>query len=284
MPSNDFIVKEFLVMPWHKNYQEGIKEGQMVFHGRTVPTEKMHKIVNHYQLNDIFKISHVAARRRLERGDLPDGISLTADQFDAIPDSTLFDYFGKEDQLPTDAINVLQALRLIKIKEFRYLSLAGILDHWKFIGVVNNLSIGTSPSLKVNPREVKSIVANVVVAKRVFVSNIWGGRNMVVEGGKIGFVIRRRLTVNDTFGAFELVPWTDPILTTPPMSVRSYVDNAGYDCRGFYQHVGTVSDVGGEEPDESKRRLAIGAGAEFTLGKVHDALGGLPQIQIQVGV
>jgi hypothetical protein len=150
--------------------------------------------------------------------------------------------------------------------------------------VVNNISYGTSPQAKVNESTAKTIVVNNTVAKDAFVSNVFGDNKHCAEGGRIGLIIRRAGGERaETVGHPEIVPWSDRDSTTPLWGERGYWDEWNRFQLGFFLPLGTVSEMTGEEPAERKRRDAVGNNGKLP-GLVHDALGSLPLVRVQLGI
>ena len=149
---------------------------------------------------------------------------------------------------------------------------------------MNNISVGTSPEAKVNQSTAKTLVMNDVVAKDAFVSNVFGDNKHVAEGGRIGLIIRRAGGERaETVSHPEIVPWSDRDSTTPLMSERGYWDEWNRFQTGFFIPLGTVNEMTGEEPAERKRRDAIGNNGKLP-SLVHDALGSLPLVRVQLGI
>lgn len=288
-PSNNYITSAHVARPWRNGYQDMLREGQIVFVGRSInpgDNNQMIKQVNHYQLNAIMATGYDSAVRRLSSGDVPDGVNIAFAQFASLNEVNLVDYLGREETISEgESGNVLrEALKLIKLQEFKYLLPCGMMWHWNLLGIVNNMSYGTSPEVRMDTTLTKSVVPNLVVAKRVYASNLWGGTKVLPEGGKLGIILRRRETADGGYGAPEIVPWAARGYETPPIGDRFYTDFSGGHQPGFFFPLGYSSDQEGPPPAEQKRRIAIGNGNQYTMSKVHDALGSLSQVVIQLGV
>ncbi len=51
-------------------------------------------LVNTQHLNEIFREGYARARRAVETGNLPSGVTLTPEQFDSISEQTIMDWMG----------------------------------------------------------------------------------------------------------------------------------------------------------------------------------------------
>ena len=294
MPSNSKITSSHVSRPWQNKEHELIREGQIMFvrrvmhiHGEKNEFDDLTTEASLQHLNSIAQRGYMQAREALEADPqrLPQQISITAEQFDSISEGEIFDYINRENDIPSDRPDLLNACKLLKIGHFKYLLPIGLLMDWNLYGGVNNISYGTSPMNRVNQETARTIVVNHVVGKDVFLSNIWGDDKKITEGSRFGLVVRRSRGTQsgELSGATEIIPWSDRDMTTPPFCVRTYVDEMGRNQLGYFLSIGTVTELDGEIPAERKRKDAIG-----NLGKPasvsHDAYGTLPKIRTIWGV
>ncbi len=289
MPSNGYMTHSMVARPWKNGYQDMIREGQIIFSGRSInpgDNNQMVKQVVMQQLQEIMTKGRAAAVDRLRRADIPDGINITWDQYVSIKSINIHDYLGREETIPNDGNGpaLRELIKLIKVKEFKYLCPEGVLWHWNMFGGVNNISYGTSPEVRMDQTLTKTVVVNSVVSKRVFLSNIWGGSKQMPEGAKLGIILKMRTKADGTPGACELIPWALRGYETPPLCDLWYEDDSGFDRVGYFLPLGHCSDQEGPAPAEQKRRIAVGNGSQYTLTKVFDALGGLSQCAVQIGI
>jgi hypothetical protein len=160
-------------------------------------------LVNTQHLNEIYREGYSRARRALETGNLPSGITLTALQFDGISEQTIMDWMGSPsrelelDQLiqktpeglvqkvsilslkesrilaylylsiKKDLLEIQQAIKLVKISPFHYLIPGAALLVWNAIGGVNNVSWPTGPANRMDRNTPRTPVVNTVMAKQV---------------------------------------------------------------------------------------------------------------------
>ena len=127
---------------------------------------------------------------------MPPGISITPEEFDAISEWDIFDYIGeREKEIPDDMPELKAACKLLHVNQFKYLLPIGVLMHWNLFGGVSNISYGTAPQASVNEYAKRVVVVNHNVAKRCTLSNVFGDQKKLVEGGKIGLVVRRKVGI-----------------------------------------------------------------------------------------
>lgn len=285
MPSNGFITNSQLIKSWANRNEEDIREGQIMFSARSnsMGRDRRANQVSFQHLQDILFEAYQTARAKLRAGTLPHGINLTAERFDALREEEIMDFLGKEHLIPEDAVDLRQACALLKIQDFKYLLPHGVMYYWNFFGGVNNISKGTSMETKIDESMSRAIVVNSVVAKKCFLSNIWGDNNRVVEGGVVTLVVRRAMNADGLPMHTEIVPWACRDYETAPYQDRGYYAMNGCFQPGFEIYVGTCTEVDGQVPAENKRRIAISSG-KYDRRSVHDAYGGLPQIVVQIGI
>ncbi len=178
---------------------------------------------------------------------------------------------------------VQEACKLLHLDEFKYLLPIGMLMYWNLYGAVCNVSYGTSPESKINESTLRTVVVNHAVAKKAVLTNIWGDQQKLVEGGKIGLVIRRKTTAEGRPGPIEIVPWSQVGATTPPMSFRGYTDEMNRVQKGYFLYVGTCTEIHGLEISERHRRIAVGNIGK-TSAEVQNAYGMLPRIMVEWGM
>lgn len=290
-PSNSKVVSAHSVKPWMNGEQELIREGQIMFVSRAVAAGKKDEFndmtteASMQHLNAIATRGFRQARSDLVAGRLPDGIRITADEFDALGEHNIMDYFGRrEADIPPEEETLRMACKLCHIKHFKYLLPGTMMMHWNLKGGVNNISYGTSPESRMNTSTPRTVVVNHVVGKDVFLSNVWGDDKKLAEGSKFGLIVRRANGSRaETVGAPEIVPWADRDSDTPALCDRGYYDEWNCWQTGYYLPIGTCTELTGLNPAERKRRDAIGNG-DKNPADVHDAMGSLPKVRAAWGV
>jgi len=214
---------------------------------------------------------------------LPQGMQISAEQFDAISEWDIEDYLGeREKDIPEDMPELKAACKLLHQDQFKYLLPVGVRYHWNLFGGVSNISYGTAPQAVVNEYAKRVVVVNHNVAKRATISNIFGGKNKLLEGGKVGLICRRKRNADGSPGAPEFVPWAQLDATIPPMCSRSYRDEMGRDQKGYFLPIGTCHEIDVKELSEKHRRDAVGNTGK-PASVVHNAYGTLPRIVVQWG-
>lgn len=323
--ANWFVTSHHVAKPWSNGYHEMIREGQIIFIARTAnEDDEMQNQVNLQQLNHMMREGYkraVAAMDPANPFPMPEGLTSAAEAHSVvygdiptrvpntdvaggdlpgghtpgIGESELEEYLGRpaaleEEVPPGEYKNRLKtAIELAKASNFRYLTAAGIMHRWNFWGVVNNISVGTSPEGKVRASQSHrkyspTVVINCIVAKKVYVSNIWGHKDKVAEGNTLYLILRRKVNDRGEYGPFEFVPYSHTNVDGVPLSETVYNDVAGYVRYGPVIPMGTCTEVANRPPAEHKRRQAIGNGQSVSLATAHDALGSLPQIVVQMRV
>ena len=286
MPSNAYVTSSHALQPWRDGEQDLLREGQILFSGRSVSatgSDKLAKMVSMQHLNRICAQGYKRARQALESGQLPEGINISAVEFDGLREREIFEFLGKEHLIPPGDRVLLAACKLLKITHFKYLVPAGVMYHWSLFGAVNNMSKGNSPEAKTNRNGADTVVVNAVVAKKVAISNNFGDARKVVEGSKIGLVMTRRMGANGTPLQTVIEPWALRDYETPPFSDRGYYDARGDFQMGFFLPIGTCYEIEGKAPPQNRIRESTGTG-EYTRTVIHDALGSLPKMFVLWGV
>lgn len=295
-PSNAPIHSSHVVKPWSGGEHNLLREGQIIFSARSVGKGTGRQASNDFNnvatqaslqhLNRICALGYAKARQDLVAGRLPGGISITVQQFDDISESDLEDYFGspeRENLIPKEDILLQMAVNLLHIDHFKYLRPMSVRMHWNLFGGINNTSAANSPEAKADRSNGATVVVNSVVAKRVYLSNIWGGSAKLIEGSKLGLILRRAGGNSAMLvGAPEFTPWSDRDAETPSMAERGYFDERNRFQHGHYIPIGVCQEVTGQDTAERKRKDAIGTGDRNPLA-VHDALGTLPKILVGFG-
>ena len=282
MPSNDYITSAHAIRSWRNGEHADLHEGQIMFSARVAPVDGQIKQVSQQHLGKICRDGYVQARRDLEDGKTPNGINITAAEFDALREDEIAEYLGKEHTIP-DGDNILRdACRLIKITHFKYLIPAGVMYHWNLWGGINNLSVGNTQSAKVDQSQTSTMVVNCVVGKKVALSNVWGDSKKLNEGGKLGLIVRRAMGEDGMPLHTEIIPWALRDYETPPFSTRGYFDASGNFQPGYYLPIGTATELDYIGPPEQRRRQAIG-NKEYSRKTTQDALGSLPKVFVHWG-
>jgi len=293
MPSNWYITLSLVIRPWEMNQHNLLREGQILFgrriahrDGETNDFDGLTTGASLQHLNTIAAMGYAQARRDLSAGNLPSGFSITAAQFEEIAERDLIDFMGRIDEIPADNPLLKQACQLMTIKHFKYLLPIGLVMEWNVLGAINTISYGTSPMRKMDQSTAKTVVVTVVSAKKAHLSNIWGNSDKLIEGSRMGFIVRRARVTSEEggkSGAPEIIPWSHITADTPSMCETSYLDELGRVQMGYYIAFGTCYEVTGQEVPERRRRDALG-----NLGKsaevAHEAYGTLPKIVVQIGV
>lgn len=291
MPSNDVIKSQHTVFSWEGGEHKLIRPGQITFVAREIPKggedslARNAKLVTLAHLNKICRVGFIRARRALEAGQLPDGIKLSAADFDALGEHNIEEFMGskeREDLIPEDNMKMKAAVKLLKIGAFKYLLPCSVRMYWNLYGVVTNTAQAMSPEIRVQ-RDGVAIVVVQTVAKKAFASNIWGGKSKIAEGCRLGLIIRRTNGHSSpNVRQPEYIPWSHVEEDTPALSERGYFDEKNVFQVGHYLPLGTCAEVEGPDPAERKRLQAIG-NQELADVTVHDAMGSLPQIAITIG-
>ena len=280
--SNTYITSARILANWQQSDELMVREGQIMWCAREAAGIERIKAVSTQHLNMLCHRLYRVARTALEtQTNMPQNIGITAQEFDDIRHEELLEYLGHEERIPRGNRILEQACKLLKIRQFKYLTWHGVAYHWNLWGAVNNLSVSTSQEARIDPKMRNIVVCNVVPAKRVNVSNIWGGRGSVEEGSRLWFVIKCAMDSEGRARHTEIVPWAQRSYEVPPFCDSTYHDQRNGAQRGHCVFFGTVTEVTGIEPAEHKRRVAVGntgAGREA----VHDAYGTLPKIVVQV--
>lgn len=126
----------------------------------------------------------------------------------------------------------------------------------------------------------RTLIVNHNVAKSGFLSNIWGDQHKLVEGARIGLVVRRKITPEGFPGAPEIVPWAELDYDIPPMCSRAHGDEMNRNQHGYYIPIGRCMELSGKDISERKRRDAIGNNGK-SPAVAHDAYGTLPRIKVE---
>lgn len=293
MPSNWYITLSQVIRPWEFGQHELLREGQILWArrishktGEANDYDGLTTAASLQHLNSICLKGYQQARRDLRDGRMPAEMKLTEQEFDNIPERDFIDYMGRLEQIPDDQPLLRAACKLLTYKHFKYLLPIGLLMEWNLLGVVNSISYGTSPMRKMDRSAAKTVVVTVVSAKKAHASNIWGNSERLIEGSRMGFIVRRARVTSDqgaVSGATEIVPWSHITQDVPSMCETSYLDERFRVQTGYYLAFGTCYETTGQEVPERKRRDAIG-----NLGKsdevCHDAYGTLPKLVLQVGM
>lgn len=312
---NGFISAYHVARPWSNGYHNQIREGQILFIARTANEgDEMQNQVNLYQFNHMLRKGYLDAMAILNgQIPLPEGVAMSVDEINSIifgttpppggdvyayvpgiGESEIEEYLGREREMERELPNspykdrLRKALELAKTKTFRYMWAPAIMYRWNFWGIVNNISVGTSPEGRVQSmnshfHKMPTVVVNCIVAKKVYVSNIWGDKGTVAEGNTLYLILRRKVTDYGNYGPFEMTPYADTNVDDVPFSETVYSDHTNTTRYGYPITVGTCTEVGNYPPPDHKRRQAIGTdGSPVALA--HDATGALPLIVVQVRV
>jgi hypothetical protein len=214
---------------------------------------------------------------------MPPGVSITPQQFDDLSEWDIAEYLGeRERDIPDDMPELKAACKLLHHAQFKYLLPIGVMMHWSFFGVVSNISYGTAPQATVNEYAKRVLVVNHNVAKRTTIGNVFGDKDRLLEGGRVGLVVRRKRNPDGTPGATEIVPWAQLDAITPPMCTRSYRDERNRDQKGYFISLGTCHELESKEQSEKYRRDAIGNNGK-PLAVSHNAAGTLNRVVVQLG-
>ncbi len=312
---NGSISAHHVARPWSNNYHNDIREGQMIFIARTAnEDDEMQNMVNLYQFNHMLRKGYLDAMSMLNgQSRLPEGVTMSVAEINSIvfgeippaggdpnayvpgiSESEIEEYIGREAAMELEVPDspyknrLKNALTLAKSKTFRYLWAPAIMHRWNFWGIVNNTSVGVSPEGRVQAanshfHKSPTVVVNCIVAKKVYVSNVWGHKDVVAEGNTLYLILRRKLVDNGAYGPFEMVPDGDTNVEGVRASDTVYRDLTDKTRYGYPVVVGTCTEVGNHPPPDHKRRQAIGTdGSPISLA--HDATGALPLIVVQVRV
>lgn len=318
--ANWFVASHHVARPWSNRFHEMLREGQIIFIARTANEEdELQTQVNSYQFNHMMREGYKRAMAILDPSNplpMPEGIGMSRSEVRSIifgtypdvgaggnPDDTvpgigeaeIEEYLGRdtalEMEIPAGVYKerLKKAMILAKSQHFRYMWAPAISYRWNFWGVVNNTSVGTSPEGRVRATQshrkfAPTVVVNCVVAKKVYVSNIWGHKNKVAEGNTVYLVLRRKTNGNGDYGAFEIVPDSYTNMEGIPSSETVYRDQAGYTRYGYVLPLGTCTEVADRPPAENKRLQAVGSRESSSVSVAHEALGALPKIVVQLRV
>lgn len=173
---------------------------------------------------------------------------MTIDQFREISEFDVEEYMGsqrREDTIPAEDTSLRFAIKLLHVGHFKYLLPCAVRLHWNMYGGINNTSAaGGGPEIKTQRGNGAVPVVNNVVAKKVFLSNIWGDEKKVSEGCRVGLILRRAGGESSkTVGAPEFVPWSDRDAETPALQERAYYDEWNRPQFGHYLPCGVVLEV-----------------------------------------
>lgn len=290
MPSNGTIHSAAIAKPWKKDIQLLMREGQFAFTARQAPGERgkenfdgVETLATLGQLNILMAEAHAVARQRLKTGNLPDGIRLTPEEFDAVGEENIYDYLGRreKDIDGEQDPNLQAACTLLKIGVFKYLLPIGAAMYWNPRGGISNTTMATSPLAKSGPA-IPLLVANMFMAKDGFLSNVWGGADKVAEQGKFGLILRRAGGEHpEHASAPAFYPWADKDAEIPALMDQCYYNEDGRLQPGYYIPLGTVRELTSEEPIESKRRDAVAAGGGLPIVS-HEGMGSMPRIRVSL--
>ena len=175
-----------------------------------------------------------------------------------------------------------ELVRLAKKPILRYLTRYGIMSHWNFVGVVINVSRGTSQEAFDQTDSVA--VVNVGLGKRVRTTNIWGTRKFTEVGTKQDLILTRKELSDGTFGAFQYLPYSRRTREYALGSSVRYGDLGDQLVRGRVLPIGTVIEPCDRNPQESRREFAAGIAAGGNTKLAYEAHGTLPQFYIAVGM
>jgi hypothetical protein len=285
LQSNHYVTGSLVANPLTTGEERNFMEGQILFVMRKEPVAGMTTMTTSHQLNIKCARAYAGARNDLATGNLPQGIFLTTEQFDALNEEDIREYLDNPEDIPEGPENdaLRAACRLLKIKHFKYLLPVSVFSDWKLWGAINNLSYATSQPGRMIQHEVACRVVNSVIGKRAFISNQFGGAEHVLEGSKIGFIGTRAVGPDGKPGQPILKPWAWRDAEVPAYCDRLYRDAWGRPQLGFYFPLGTVHEI--KAVPAPSMRCLVAAGLRGTdLEEAHQAMGALPIIMVQIGI
>jgi hypothetical protein len=124
-----------------------VHEGQIMFVARANPRDDTNSVwAGHVtscslqHLNQMADVAYGRARHKLVTGLLPEGIQITAEQFDELSEAAIMEYFGsRQADIPANMPKLKAACQLMHIQEFKYLLPGTMMMFWNLYGGVNNI-------------------------------------------------------------------------------------------------------------------------------------------------
>ncbi len=180
-----------------------------------------------------------------------------------------------------EARNLFSQKKDVKKNGYIYLTKAGIMTVWNFLGALQNTEDDVGEHY--NPQRIFA-QANVVIQKRARIYNRWN--NELKQGQRLYMILKRRIKNDGSYAEFQLIPWTNingDIKGEPHREDLVYYDLNGQMQFGKSFFVGTVYESLLETRLSIKREQSLGING-ISLENAHEAKGGLDHIIITLTV
>lgn len=171
-----------------------------------------------------------------------------------------------------------------------YLTKWGIIHKWSFSGSVINVNRAVSLETVSDTAETDHFVnANICLAKRARVANVFGKLGKITTGSKLWVTLRRKqLSMNDGQntlkpGPFEFVPNGDTMRDWPSPADVKYFDESGTWCQGHIYKIGVVIEPCDYNPQTTAIEGAANLSASVSANRAYECHGELPTMYVAMG-
>ena len=267
------IVYSYTILPWFDNTHLMINEGMLVFLTRYCDR-------GIYNMAPLFRLN-MELRKLYQQYEINGGNNEYNGYLRDHGEFGLEAYCrsGKANETKKEELRKFRSATLTD--DFWFLTRWGILQRWNFGGVCQTKGESTGAGVYMDDHDKSDMVCSVSVniGARAKVSNVWGN---VQEGDKLYLILTRVKRANGKYGEFQWKPVYCKKSSFPSIRKYRYMDEGGRICEPFVQYVGLADMI--REKNPSEYALGRATGNFESLQSAYDFYGGLPKIQVELGI